>query len=110
MTMAAAGARNIDIARKLNMTPERVSNWRQEPEFRAGVREIVREVEESTRARLESLTVDAIDVLEYYVGQGKNRKASSRDALLAAVKVLDRVLDNRGEAPERSFDPDESYL
>ena len=107
--LAALGHPNTQIARELGMSRERVSKWRQDPEFEMQVNEILYEMEETVRHRLHRLATTAVDVLECYLDQGKNTRCSSRDALIAAIKVVER-LSMKEEPGPMVGPPDEAFL
>lgn len=108
VTMVASGLRNYEIASRLKVSDQQVSNWRQDPAFRAAVRDILRETEEAVRSRLRGMTMKALDVLEETMDKGK-RKPTSRDRLLAAVRIL-QTFGHDNPADGHIHNPDESFL
>lgn len=84
----AGGARARDIAKELEVRPETVSRWRQEPAFQAFVAHYRREILQAAADRMRSLTNKAVATIE---GILDNPDAPPEDRLRAAKLILEQT-------------------
>lgn len=107
--LIATGVPNRKTARRVGVSERTLATWVARRQFEREVREIWAEMDRCFSRKLKSLGNDSLAVLERYVRQGLERRASSRDCLLAARTVLMLAQDSRGGSAEQ-FDADESFL
>lgn len=87
IVMLASGKTGAAVADALGVRKETVSRWRQLPEFRAGLNEVIEEVRESTRHRLTAMVEKALEVIEADLQTIDDPVRRSR----AAFKILQLV-------------------
>ena len=86
--LLARGRRVGDVAEAAGVTPATITEWQQAPAFVAAVNAQLADARESTRQRLRSLAVSALDVVEVALTEDTTPAAIR---LQLAVKVLELV-------------------
>lgn len=86
--MVATGETGREIAEALQISEGTVSRWRQRPEFKAYVNQLLAESDECVKNRLRALSDTALNTIETVM---RDRNASPADRLKAALAVLDKV-------------------
>jgi len=83
--LLATGATGRSVATQLGVHPSTLSQWRQTPEFRAKVNEILADAQAAISHRLTNAAGIALDVL---IRVMTSETASDRDKLAACAQVL----------------------
>ena len=78
-----AGKKQVDLAQALEIAPETISRWKQDPVFQAEHNRRRREVNDQVSERLRRLQLDALDVLDEMLGSEERK-----DRYQAAISVL----------------------
>ena len=94
--LVASGLSGKEIAKKLNIQPETLSRWKNEPEFMAGVNSIIVDAQEATQAKLGQLTTQALKVIE-------DALCDEAEPTSVRLNVAFKVLDKVGE-PKRQLE------
>ncbi len=91
--LLAAGTSCQDTAQQCGVTPETISHWKRDPNFRAHLSQLKRDAVESARERLRNLNAKAVGVLEELL-------ASSSDSI--RIRAAQYILDSMLVDPKRS--------
>ena len=86
--LLAGGRRAGDVAQAVGIPAGELAQWQQAPAFVAAVNAQLADARESTRQRLRSLAVSALDVVEVALTEGTTPAAIR---LQLAVKVLELI-------------------
>ena len=86
--LLATGHTAREVAHKMGLAEVTIYRWRQQPEFIAVVRGILKENKQALNERLNNLAIKAIEVLEAVID---DPNASTVDKINAASKVLELV-------------------
>ena len=84
--LVAQGVSGKDIAKTLKITEETVSRWKQQPEFKAEVNQLLKECRDDTQHRLRSIVNKSLEILINELG---NDNSDVRVNL--ALKVLQNM-------------------
>ncbi len=84
--LVAQGVSGKDIAKTLKITEETVSRWKQQPEFKAEVNQLLKECRDDTQYRLRSIVNKSLEILMNELG---NDTSDMRVNL--ALKVLQNM-------------------
>jgi len=80
------GMNNKGVADAVNVTPECVSRWMADFEFKGALNELLSSNQEATRERLRHLSIIALETIESLM---IDIETPARDRLTAALKVIE---------------------
>ncbi|MCD8485387.1 MAG: helix-turn-helix domain-containing protein [Desertifilum sp.] len=104
--LLATGHTAREVAQKMGLSEVTIHRWRQQPEFVAAVRGILKQNKQALNERLNNLAIKALEVLEAIID---DPNASTADRINAASKVLDFVNQNQLlSSSQRDQSPSES--
>ena len=84
--LVAQGVSGKDIAKTLKITEETVSRWKQQPDFKAEVNQLLKECRDDTQHRLRSIVNKSLEIL---IDELRNDSSDVRVNL--ALKVLQNL-------------------
>ena len=80
-TLLVSGMTGKDVASEINCTPETICHWKNEPEFKALLNSLRKEVLEQGRERLRGSVMDAMDTLRDIMANSENQEARRKAAM-----------------------------
>lgn len=84
--LLAAGKSGKEIAEAVGVSQETISRWRKEPDFELYVKDLLIEMHNAARIRLQNLVGKAVAVVEQSFS---DERVTSKEKFMMAVKIIE---------------------